>query len=480
MSRETFESGETFDAVIVGAGTAGMPCAITAAQHGARVAVVEKTAEVGGSLHVSAGSMSAAGTRRQRERGIDDDPRLHLDDIIRITRGTANPALARLAVEEAPHAVDWLDELGYAFDEATPLIYSGYEPYSRARVYFGQDLARSIYVVLRPLWDEHVAAGRIVPFLETSLQSLLLDEQRVVGVTACRKTGELTLRSQAVVLATGGYGSNPELFSELTPGSPRLVSATRLSSTGDGLQIAREHGAAVRGTEHYLGTIGGIEEEPGSGRSDWWAGYANIYPSERPPAEIHVNGHGVRFVAEDHPSPDLRQRIQLEQPDGKLWVVFGAGALKAGEPLVPQWDAATFRRKAREGRCAFSASTLRELAGRAGIDADGLERTVRAWNEAVRTGVDPLGRREPGPPIDTPPYYALLTHPISLLTFAGLAVDTDLRVLSESGVPIEGLHAIGEVIGGSAVTGNAFCTGMMVTPALSFGRIVGRRLTVSV
>lgn len=163
---------ERFDAVIVGAGTAGMPCAITAAQHGARVAVVEKTEEVGGSLHLSAGSMSAAGTRRQRERGIDDDPEVHLDDIVRITRGTANAELVRLAVEEAGPAVDWLDGLGYAFDESAPVIYAGYEPYSRARVYFGQDVARSIYVVLRPLWDEQVAAGGIVPFLGTSLDNL--------------------------------------------------------------------------------------------------------------------------------------------------------------------------------------------------------------------------------------------------------------------------------------------------------------------
>ena len=146
---------------------------------------------------------------------------------------------------------------------------------------------------------------------------------------------------------------------------------------------------------------------------------------------------------------------------------------------MPQWDAAEFRRQAGEGECAFVGDTIRELASRAGIHPGGLERTVREWNEIVRTGADPLGRSEPGPAIEAPPYYALLTHPISLLTFAGLAVDTELRVIDTSGAPIGGLYAIGEVIGGAAMTGNAFCTGMMVTPAVSLGRILGRQLSLS-
>ena len=88
---------DNVDLIVVGAGTAGMPCAITAAEVGGRVAVVEKTADVGGSLHLSAGSMAAAGTRRQRERGIDDDAETHVEDIMRITAGTADEPLVRLA-----------------------------------------------------------------------------------------------------------------------------------------------------------------------------------------------------------------------------------------------------------------------------------------------------------------------------------------------------------------------------------------------
>ena len=64
---------------------------------------------------------------------------------------------------------------------------------------------------------------------------------RVEGVRGQGPGGETEVRAPATVLATGGYGANPELFAELTPGSPRMVSAVRESSTGDGLRIAREH-----------------------------------------------------------------------------------------------------------------------------------------------------------------------------------------------------------------------------------------------
>ena len=372
--------------------------------------------------------------------------------------------------------VDWLDELGYVFDEETPLIYHGYEPYSRARVYFGDDLARTAYRALRPLWDRAAEAGTIDAHFSTEMVDLIVEDGSVLGVRTEGPDGAGELRARAVVLTTGGYGSNPELFAELTPGSPHLVTATRASSTGDGLQVARRHGALVSGADHYLGTIGGIEQEPGSGRTDWWSSFANLDPADRPPREVYVNERGERYVAEDDPSAHVRQSALLEQPGRKMWAILDEQALLDGAPLVPQWDADAWRREATAGKCVWSAPTVAGLAEAAGIDATGLERTVAAWNEAVETGSDLLGRRTTSHRVEAAPLYALLTHPVTLFTFAGLAVDTDLRVLSESGAPIDGLYAAGEVIGGAATTGNAFCTGMLVTPAMSFGRILGRRL----
>jgi fumarate reductase flavoprotein subunit len=87
-----------WDVVVVGAGTAGMPAAIAAAENGARVLVLDKEPRVGGMLHISGGQFSGAGTRRQRERGIVDDVQQHLEDVERLSHGKANSALVRESV----------------------------------------------------------------------------------------------------------------------------------------------------------------------------------------------------------------------------------------------------------------------------------------------------------------------------------------------------------------------------------------------
>lgn len=471
-------AGQGFDLVIAGAGTAGLACAIAAARRGARVAVVEKTGEVGGTLHLSAGSMSAAATRLQRAQGIADTPEAHAADVLRIGRGVADQALVRLATREAGSTVDWLESLGFEFDPSSPVVYHGYEPYGAPRVYWGVDRARSVLSVLQPLWQAAVDEGTIVPLLRRRVIDLVVEDGRVVGVRVERTDGLVgELRARAVVLATGGYGASRELYAELTAGSPRLVSATRHASTGDGIVLGRRHGGRVRGTEVALATPGGIEQEPLSGRSDWWDGFANLDPHDRPPRELHVNVHGERFVAEDDPSPDRRLRALLAQPDRAAWIVFDEGAL-AGAPLVPAWTRRDLVTRAALGRYAWSAPDVPTLAALAGIDPAGLVRTIEAWNVAVRTGEDALGRRDPWPAIATSPVYAIRTCAVTLFTSAGLAVDEELRVLGEDGEPIPGLHAAGEVLGGAATSGDGFCTGMLVTPALTFGRILGERLAL--
>jgi succinate dehydrogenase/fumarate reductase flavoprotein subunit len=456
------------DIVVVGAGTAGMPCAIEAAGRGARVTVVEKAGEPGGTLHVSGGHMSAAGSRRQRGRGIEDSPDLHYDDVMRISKGKADPVLVRLAVDEAARTVDWLEELGFPFDPETPVIVHGHEPYSRPRTHWGVDGGRSILSTLLPVWEEHVGAGRIEPLFGHELVELVREDGGIAGVVARGHDGERELRAPATVLTTGGYAAGPALFAEVTPGSPELVSAARPTSTGDGIRVARRAGAGFRGADQYLPTLGGVEREPG--RVYDWPEFVNLTATDRPPREIHVNALGRRFLAEDDPSPDRRERALLEQPGHRFWIVFDEDAL-AGEPLGYVWDAEAIR------GLATSADDLGELARLVDVDPDALAATVAEWNDVVAgRAPDPLGRRTCEHPVVRPPFYALETRAASMISFGGIAVDGELRVLDQRQEPIAGLFAAGEVLGAAATSGNAFCGGMLVTPSLSFGRILGRRL----
>lgn len=85
--------------------------------------------QLGGSLLVATGQMSAAGTRLQQVRGIDDQPACHFEDVMRISRGTANPGLVRLAVDHAADTFDWLMEEGFRPLPDHPVRGYGHEPY---------------------------------------------------------------------------------------------------------------------------------------------------------------------------------------------------------------------------------------------------------------------------------------------------------------------------------------------------------------
>ena len=465
--------------IVIGGGGAGLACAITAAEHGGQVTLIEKSEDVGGTLHIAAGQMSAAGTRRQRELGIDDHPDRHFEEIMRLSGGTADPALLRLAVDEAPATLEWLEELGVEFDPATPTIYHGHEPYLVARTTWGVGGALSVLAALRPRLDAAIAGGSVELRLHHEVTELIVEAERVVGVRFVGPDGAGELRADAVAVTTGGYASRPDRFGPLTPGSP-AIAAARLTSTGDGIAAAMRVGARFRGAEHHLPTVGSIEEPVGSGavpRGDYaMAGWIMLNPSARRPREIHVNALGQRFHAEDDRSPDRRERALLRQPGVRCWVVFDETARLAGEPLDSEWDDGELLRRVADGRSAWKSDTLTGLAGQAGLDPDRLTETVARWNGSVERGHDYLGRIDFGHPVITPPFYAVLVSGVTVVTFGGLHVDAELRVLNADGDPIPGLFAAGEAIGAASTMGNSYCGGMCVTPAVGFGRRLGRRL----
>jgi len=115
-----------YDLIIVGGGTAGMACAIEAANNGATVAVIEKDSKVGGAMYWSGGHMSAGGTNLQSRKNIDDSPEDHFKDIIDINNSTGDFELIWKAVEEAPHTLNWLDELGFPWAPECPRIIYGF------------------------------------------------------------------------------------------------------------------------------------------------------------------------------------------------------------------------------------------------------------------------------------------------------------------------------------------------------------------
>ncbi|MFG2088899.1 MULTISPECIES: FAD-dependent oxidoreductase [unclassified Spirillospora] len=467
-----------YDLVIVGAGTGGIPCAAEAAACGARVLLVEKDSRIGGTLHSSGGQMSAGGTRRQREHGIDDSVEAHLADIERISGGTARADLVELAARHAPETIDWLDDLGFDFAPESPRLVYGHEPYGVPRTYYGKDGGLSILAVLKRLLDEQITAGRVDLWLGSTAIGLTEGPGRAPAVGVLRRgVDEVEVTAPAVVLATGGFGADEELFTEVE-GFP-LVSAAHPTSTGDGLVIARDAGAAIAGRGRYLPTFGGLPHPTTPGKA-YYEDRPLLVANERLPWEIYVDRAGRRFVAEDEPSIDLKERALAAATDGTFWTVFDDRARLASVPMVVGWSPEDVLAKAGARPGVHKAGSLTGLAALTGISPDGLTATVERYNTAVAAGHDAeFGRTHLPAPITDAPFFAMENHGITLITFSGVDVDEHLRVRRTDGTPMEGVYALGELIGAAATCGNSFCGGMLVTPALTFGRLLAHRLFAS-
>ncbi|MFD4668753.1 FAD-dependent oxidoreductase [Lentzea sp. NPDC058450] len=463
------------DLLVVGAGTAGLPAAIEAARAGLKVTVVEQSDQAGGTLWRSWAQMSAGGTRLQRTKGIHDTPELHFDDVMRISKGTADPVLVRLAVEHAPATIDWLMSAGFDMHPDAPAILYFHEPYSLPRTYWGRNGGRSVLEVLLPRFERWCADGAITFLPGTTMTALHQDGPgRVRGAAVTGPDGVVTdIEATTVLLTSGGYSGNAELFPKLTNGAP-LAGPGAPTSTGGGLLAALELGARVRGEDLFLPTYGGVLLRDSGSKTVPLDDYPALTPQSRAPWEIHVNVRGERFVAEDAESVDVRENALLDQPDLTFWVIYDQAVRDQAPALLPTWPARELD-EAFAGHPSFAkADTLAGLAEATGIDAEGLAATVKEYNAAVAEGQDRLGRTHLPLPLERGPFYAVRNHGTTLKSPAGLAVDGDLRVLGPDG-PFQNLFAAGEVLGGSALSGKSFVSGMSVTPALSFGRLLGER-----
>ena len=184
-------SSNHWDTVIIGAGSAGLPLAIRAAERGQRVLQLEADYRIGGTLHWSSGQISAAGTRLQKSKGIEDSPDEHFRDAQRIAHGTIDPVVLHLFVDHAANTIDWLMDQGFEPAPGTPVAGEAHEAYSTRRYLWGAKAGISILETLRPAHDKWIRAGRIDLRLQHRMRKLIVDRNGAVkGVRAETPNGE--------------------------------------------------------------------------------------------------------------------------------------------------------------------------------------------------------------------------------------------------------------------------------------------------
>ncbi len=465
-----------FDLIVVGGGTAGMPAAIFAAERGAKVLVIEKSPVLGGTLDRSGGQMSASRTVFQKRRGIEDSPDDHFADNMRINSWTSDPLVTRMFVDNAGESLNWLAANGFEVGADHPVKGNGHEYFTIARYQWGKDGGRSILATMEPLFRKQMEAKRITLMLNTGALDLVQDKAgRVVGVTAEDETGKLTdYMGKNVALATGGCASNPRMYQDLH-GVSLTSQIAYPYAQGMGFTLGLAAGGYLRAGQNYIGSFGGILAD--DNYPSTVEGSFEHHPDIRQPWEIFVNARGDRFMREDHPSIDYREKALSRQSGQRAWVIADQEMMDKAPVMVPRWGKEKVMASYGTHPMFTKADTLNALANKAGINPTGLAASIAAYNRSLGEGTtDSFGKTHRPTKYGKGPFYALRITATQLKSFAGIAIDEQLRVIRADGSAVAGLYAAGEVIGGGVTGGAAYTNGSMVTPALTFGRMIGQKM----
>ncbi len=477
-----------WDVIVVGAGTAGMPTAIFSAQRGAKVLLVEQDSKVGGTLWYSGGQMAASGTRLHDERGIDDTPQEFLDDMRRICHDTFNEPIMRIHAENSGDTLNWLLDLGYNVDPECPGVLMVHEPYFTKRSFWSPEEGKALIKCIEPALMAEVDKGGIDLRFETECTGLLRDDGgTVTGIRVKTKDGaEEDLLGDNVVITTGGYAANREMFQKYSPGTPHY-SSTNPNSQGKGITLMESVNAKIEGGENVLPSYSCVLDDPndplcstyiggeGNALSDYvWLDTA---PQSRQPWEVHVNIRGDRFLREDSPSVDDRELELEKQPEWRHYLIFDEGVRQNAPKITPFWTDEELKNALGSHPSFLKADTLDDLAVHLDCDAATLKATIERYNGFVRDQHDPDFGRECLPKeIKKPPFYAIKCVGMSVMSPAGVVTDETFNVVDEDGNTVPNLYAAGEVLGFGRLNGHAFIPGGSVTPALTFGRLLGQNI----
>ncbi len=434
------------DIVIVGAGGAGLTAAIEATQAGKSVVVLEKMSFAGGNSIKATGGMNAAETSVQAAEGIPDTVEVFVQDTLDGGGNIADVALVTKMAEESAAAVEWLGEIG------APLVqvsFSGGATYSRIHQPEGGAAVGAF--IVEKLVDKAEELGVDVMY-NTTVTEIVMTDGVATGVMANSSDANYTVNAGAVILASGGFGANEDMYASYRPDLAGFVTTNHSGATGDGIMMAEAVGAALVDVE-YIQIHPTVHQETSM----------LITEGVRGDGAILVNQSGKRFINELE-TRDVVSAAEIAQEGGYAYVVFDQNLrenLAATEKYVTNG-------------LTVQADTIEELGTALGIDPATLSETLGTWNEAVANQNDAEFGRTTGMEHDlsTAPYYAIKLSPGVHHTMGGVKINTETEVLTESGDIIPGLFAAGEVVGG--IHGNNRIGGNAVADFVVFGLVSGQ------
>ena len=432
------------DVVIIGAGGAGMTAAIMLKQAGVDFILLEKMPYAGGNTTKATGGMNASETHYQKEQGIEDSNALFAADTMKGGHALNDPSLVAMMANSSAGAIDWLDSIGANLPK---ISFSGGA--SVNRIHAPED-GSGVGAFLVDRFNVKLSELGVEIMFETAATELLTDaDGKICGVKAEGTDAIYTINAKAVILASGGFGANEEMYTTYRPDLKGTVTTNAPGATGDGIVMAQALGADLVDSEQ-------IQLHPTVEQTT----SILITESVRGDGAILVNQSGVRFTNELL-TRDAVSAAELEQEGSYAYIIFDQKLrdnLKAIEKYV-------------KSGITVQADTIEGLAEQLQIDPAVLAKTLADWNECVKNQRDPEFGRTTGMQEDlsTAPYYAIKIAPGIHHTMGGVKINTAAEVINTEGKAIPGLFAAGEVCGG--VHGGNRLGGNAVADIVIFGRI---------
>ena len=481
------------DVVIVGAGGAGMTSALTAAEKGAKVIILESQAAVGGNSVRATGGMNAGDTPyqdkaefaqaagvektlasvestyadhavineladaveaqwaayQQNAEGYFDSVELMQLDTLIGGKGINNPELVKVLAENSAEGVEWLRNYNINLENT-----GAFGGASVNRIHWpkvdGKKTNVGSYMI--PLLKEACDANENITILfETTANEIIMVDGAAKGIKAAGKAGNIvTVNADAVIIAAGGFGANLDMVASYQPSLKGFMTTNAAGLQGQGIAMAQAVGAAVVDMDQ-------IQIHP-TVQADT---AALITEGLRGDGAILVNAEGKRFIDEVG-TRDVVSAAEIAQTGSYSWLIVDDAMLQAS---------ATIQGYVKKG-FVFSGATYEELAAQIGVPAEEFAATMNAWNGYVAAKNDPdFGRVSFANPLDMAPFYAIKVTAGIHHTMGGVKINTETQVLTAEGTVISGLFAAGEVTGG--VHGANRLGGNAVSDFVVFGRIAG-------
>ena len=491
-------NGETVsydaDDVVIGAGGAGMTAAMTAADAGQKVVILESQAMVGGNSARATGGMNAAKTVYQDENEFDQaagvektlataaekyadnetitalaktvseqwaayqaNPTGYFDSVELMEldtmvggKGINDPELVKTLCEGTADAIDWLDENGITLHNVSSFGGASVKRIHRPVNEEGKVVSVGAYMI--PLLQENCEKRGIDIVLNTTVDTILTDANgAAVGVSGTDKDGNtVVVNAKSVILATGGFGANLDMVTQYKPELAGFMTTNAAGAQGQGIEMATAIGAGTVDMDQ-------IQIHPTVEANT----AALITEGLRGDGAILVNANGERFVDEVG-TRDVVSAAEIAQPGSYSWLIVDQ-AMADASSVIQGYIKKGYTK---------TGATYEELAKELDVDPAAFANTMETWNGYVEAKNDPdFGRTSFANPLNNGPYYAIKVTAGVHHTMGGVTINSATEVLKEDGTVIPGLFAAGEVTGG--VHGANRLGGTAVADFVVFGRIAG-------